>query len=331
MSSENKFCPTCGQKNKTSVLSIRRLVLSTFADFLNIDSKLWMTLRDIWIPAKLSLAYVAGEREKYMKPGRFLLVTALLYFALLVFNLPVEERDLRSNTIYTQVAKENMRTEFDSLQAVYPIDNEAHIDSIRKHLFTERKDSSSLYLLNTDDLELFYGQLKNYPILKKDVAEMTSSAIFEKYNIESYFEKLVYGQFFKIYKDRLGALKFAIGNMAWTFILSIFLMAMVMKLLYIRHGMFYVEHVIFFIHYYSFAFLIFILFGGYEFSSENAEVVIAPVSFGIISVFFFIALKRYYQQGYIKTFLKALTIFIAFFLVIALMAMLILTISAFFF
>jgi len=330
LSTENKFCPSCGQKNKTSVLSIRRLVLSTFADFLNIDSKLWMTLRDIWIPAKLSLAYVAGERDKYMKPGRFLLVTALLYFTLLVFNLPVEDNDLRSNSIYSQVAKENLRTEFDSLQAIYPIDNEAHIDSIRKHLFAEQKDSSSLFLLNSNEV-VFYGKLKNYPILKKDVAEMTSSAIFEKYKIESYFEKLVYGQFFKIYKDRLGALKFAIGNMAWTFILSIFLMAMVMKILYIRHGMFYVEHVIFLIHYYSFAFIIFIIFGGYESSSENTELVIAPVSMGIISIFFFIALKRYYQQGYIKTLIKAFILFIAFFLVICLMAMIILAISAFFF
>ncbi len=290
-----------------------------------------MTLRDIWIPGKLSLAYVAGEREKYMKPGRFLLVTALLYFAILVFKLNINDNDLRSNDIYSQVAIENVRSEMDSLEQVYPIVNKSNLDSIKKHLFTSKKDSADLLLLNPEQV-VFFGKLKNYPILKKDVAELKSSDIFEKYGIHSYFEQLAYGQFFKIYKDRAGALKFAVGNMAWTFILSIFLMAFVNKILYIRHGMYYVEHVIFFIHFYSFSFLIFILFGGYRITEgQSSQIELVPISFLIISIFFFLALKRYYQQGIIKSVLKALIIFCAFFLVIGSMALLILTLSAFFF
>ncbi len=323
------YCKKCGQKNKSSIFSIRKLVVDTFLDVFNLDAKIWKTLKDIWIPARLSLAFVAGKRASYMNPGRLLVITALLYFAIVVYgiNKSIDNNDLKSNDLYSYVAEQELEEKFDSLSNQFNILSTADMDSLKKRLFTTKHDESNQYLIPKDQVTMF-GMINNYPILKKDVVQLTQDEIFEKHQIKDFWNKAFYGQLIKVYKDRAGAIKFVIGNMAWAFIVSIIFMAVFLKLFYIRHKMFYVEHVVFLMHFYSFVFLCFIIFGGFNFTNDDSsQLGIAGPSMAITAIYFFIALKRYYQQGIIKTVIKASLILMAFIFVMSFIVMIISAIS----
>ena len=77
-------------------------------------------------------------------------------------------------------------------------------------------------------------------------------------------------------------------------------LAFILMLLYARRDYFYVEHLIFSFHYHAFAFLI--ASPGYLLISVWGPSI--AVSFGIILIYLFVAMRRVYKQGVIKTFIK---------------------------
>ena len=96
-------------------------------------------------------------------------------------------------------------------------------------------------------------------------------------------------------------------------------LALILKLLYVRRDFYYVEHLIFSFHYHAFAFLItsgLILFGKYL----SGWIAVPIVG---IFVYQFIAMRKVYEQGFFKTFIKFWVLFflyqilVIFFFVIA--------------
>jgi len=81
------------------------------------------------------------------------------------------------------------------------------------------------------------------------------------------------------------------------------LVALILKLLYIRRKKYYIDHLIFSVHVHSFVFILLILAALIHIAGSRSEVINALVFF--ISLFYlFVALKRVYQQGYFKTMFK---------------------------
>lgn len=134
----SKFCSLCGQKAVANKLSLFVLIQDFFTNFFNLESKIWRTLRDIWIPGKLTQMYVSGRRASYYNPLRILLVSLVTFVTLLLFSL---------NDILTQMNKlplemnksiweDEKIVEFDSLVALSNLPEEGLI-SLRKKLFDE--------------------------------------------------------------------------------------------------------------------------------------------------------------------------------------------------
>src|SRR5690349_21752662 len=76
------FCSHCGEE----VLDARKLTLRYFLtqsllhEFLNVDGKIWRTLKLLLFrPGLLALEYAAGRRRPYVGPVRVLIVTIIVY------------------------------------------------------------------------------------------------------------------------------------------------------------------------------------------------------------------------------------------------------------
>lgn len=113
------------------------------------------------------------------------------------------------------------------------------------------------------------------------------------------------------------------------------LLALILKLLYIRRKKLYYDHLIFSVHVHSFLFLILTLYA----VSELLHIAIAPnisdfisyIAFGIILVYLYIALKNVYMQSYIKTFVKFNLLLIMYLFIAVIPFFIILLMSSLFF
>jgi hypothetical protein len=86
------FCASCGQRADVHVPTTIELVHEIFEGITHSDSRLWRTLRLLWLkPGKLTLEFVAGRREAYLPPFRLYLVMSVLLFLVASFIRPSED------------------------------------------------------------------------------------------------------------------------------------------------------------------------------------------------------------------------------------------------
>lgn len=79
-----RYCSHCGEEAlDPRALTVRHFITHTVVEVLDLDSKIWRTLRNlIFRPGFLTAEYCAGRRQLYIKPVR-LLIIAIIAYALL--------------------------------------------------------------------------------------------------------------------------------------------------------------------------------------------------------------------------------------------------------
>lgn len=132
----SKYCTQCGQKTSIRIVSFWNIVKDFFSNFFNIDAKIWQTLRDIWVPAKLTIAYIEGRRVKYYNPIRIFIVVLFAFFALLIYYhqnsfSEIEEFTAKQHKKYWL---EQQKMQFDSLVSLEAI-SPNKLSNLRKSLF----------------------------------------------------------------------------------------------------------------------------------------------------------------------------------------------------
>jgi len=89
------FCASCGQRADVHVPSTMELVHEAFEGITHSDSRLWRTLRMLWLkPGELTLEFVAGRRESYLPPFRLYLVMSVVLFLVASFIHPSENQEI---------------------------------------------------------------------------------------------------------------------------------------------------------------------------------------------------------------------------------------------
>ena len=80
---DGRYCSTCGEERlDAGQLTVWHFLTDTLADVVDLDGKIWRTLRLLLFrPGFLALEYSAGRRRPYVKPLRVLL-TAIVVYAL---------------------------------------------------------------------------------------------------------------------------------------------------------------------------------------------------------------------------------------------------------
>ena len=340
---DDHFCRNCGQKIHESKLTFWSLISEFFAGIFNLENGFYRSMSRIFFPSYLSKEFIQGRRKRYLNPIRFFVVTLLIHLAVINFLIDTDDIGQFANDALEEIGKAEL---YDIFLAQKDGLSEngmeiSELDSIEKILFigiTPSEQDTFLPRLN-----IGFGNTKNYPILKKDIYEMPVETLLTNYEVKSFADRLVVTQMVRSIRDLPGVIHFMIGNIVWGVIVSILILALLMKFLYIRRKSFYVEHIIVLCHIHAFAFLIAslgFLCSGFEFQNGDLESSYSytfssygPViaAYVIVALYFWLTLKRYFGQGWFKTILKFLIIIFSYIMIITMVVSMILFISLVFF
>jgi len=295
-----KFCPNCGQSVKFKNLSIR-FVLSTFVEtFLNFDSKLVHSFKDILIPNAITKSFIAGKRSYYLHPFRFYFFCLIAGFTLLALNT----RHLNINVKQADmVGKYEQYAMMDTLHLSNKSSCEkAVLDSLREHTPNRIK---KLAVDTFIDFKVMGTEFKDYGISTYDAFKLSEKELDEKYKITKRLDRLIIHQFVRMQKDQGGVLKSGIANMLWGILLLTVFMALVLSVLYIRHGSYFVEHLLHISNFHTLGLLLIsiLLLINLIFDIPDPEIYANFIILGSI-VYLFTCLKRYYNQGFWVTLIK---------------------------
>lgn len=335
------FCQHCGQKNQTSKITIRQVFGDFIDNFFNFDNRLWVTVRDVLIPGRLTREYVLGHRKKYMNPLRLFLIAAIINIAGINFALKgkLEDVSMGSNVNLKEIRVQdkliqNLKKERDSLAVKHPQLSPTLLDSAIRKLSLKyevpydtiqiagNNDGNQNIIIKEDSLDL--GEkgpgifLEDFKISRRDFVEKSADEIIETYNVTNYWKKIGIKQTLKLLNDGVSQMvRFIIGNIIWVVLITLPLMAFIMKLLYIRRRHYFVEHLIFQVHLHSVAFL-FSAIGYYMINKFGG----GPIAMAFILIFFFYfaAVKLYYKQGFFKTVIKTFVMMLSYFTLMCIMA-----------
>ncbi|MEO8485934.1 MAG: DUF3667 domain-containing protein [Betaproteobacteria bacterium] len=76
------FCPACGQETSLRLPNARQFMGEATGRYVAFDGRMWRTLFPLLFrPGFLTREYLAGRRRRYVRPGRLVLVLAIVLFA----------------------------------------------------------------------------------------------------------------------------------------------------------------------------------------------------------------------------------------------------------
>jgi hypothetical protein len=300
-----RFCHVCGQENLEPKESFWHLITHFFNDITHFDGKFFTSLKDLLFkPGFLPKEYMKGRRASYLNPVRMYVFTSAIFF-LIFFSFFNSE-----NARPISLANINGQTmdEIDAMDSMTRAEFNKYKDSVVSAIgiqFTGRRYTSRAEY----DSLLASGAKKHNWIQRQFIYK--EIAINEKYKDDP-------SQVGRAFKSKL------LHSLPQMLFISLPLLALILKLFYIRRKQFYyVSHGIFSMHLYVFLFIAMLFL--FSISSLNSYLHwgVLRVIFSILIIWLFIyeylALKNFYGQGWIKTFFKFLLINLTFLIVLSLL------------
>ena len=306
-----RFCPSCGQRKTDVLVSVRTLLADVLEDQLVLNRALPRTLGALLFhPGRLTAEYVNGRIVRYIAPFRLYLVASVIFFLLLSFFglQAVDRATLRTTGVASDLsgadsALQAMRIRQEVLADLDTTDmpaalraalrqSVAQLDSARATL----PDSGALAQRGADvqraaDTPLPPGVMQPwareisiqspFPVLNHAVERRVAE-------IGHLPPRMAVREVLEDYVEYAPHMVF----------LLLPLFALLLKLLYARRGRYYAEHFVFALHVHAFAFVIFIVMFALPWDGVDALLLLWAV------VYLWLAMKRVYGQGVLKTTLK---------------------------
>ena len=276
---ETNFCHQCGQINSDKRITVRQILKDFFGDYFTLDSKFFRSLFPLLAkPGHLTREYVSGRRVRYVLPLRLYIFTTFVFFFVLALNTKLDTKAFTSKTEATDILAS------DSLKAMLSRP-ELAIPDEQKNALIDHMDSTFVIQYETE----YSGPNL---VFDPDDDDETESA-FESYieNKADYIKSMGnQGKsiFFKTLINQIPKVMFVM--------LPFF--ALLLKLLYVRHKIYYVEHFIFALHMHTLAFLLLIITVFF-----TKWYIVLVVILGI-QVYLLLSIRNFYDQGLIKSFIK---------------------------
>lgn len=322
--SEHNYCSNCGQKNIKGKIRLLDFLKDVFSSIFNWDSKIWITPIMLFKPGFLTVEFFKGRRSRYTHPGKMLFFLLVVYSAFFMYYVGSE---------FDRIDEDNNRTQYEyAIQLL-----EKRKDSIHTHLEKVYPKTSLTGIVDTiqkqlapefDVLEV--GLFNSISFSSHDLATLSDEELIEKYNVEGYWEKIFLKRARKIQLKPGGYLRYVMSRISWIVLASIPFMGIVLMLLYIRKEKYYVEHIVFLSHVNAFIFLLGVLsyIIGYVFNIVSF-IYALPFLLGIIYIYF--AMKTFYGQSHLKTFMKYTLLVWASFFIFTILAVIIFGVGLFLF
>ncbi|MDG1194986.1 MAG: DUF3667 domain-containing protein [Polaribacter sp.] len=296
-----------------------------FNGFFNFDAKFWNTIIPLLIkPGKVSKEYVDGKRQRYSNPFQFYLTVSILFFLILGLSKNIDKfKELKNGT----EQKQSKIISFDTDQAVKNVD----IDSLKNAVNTELKNSwipidsvkrkkiidqvaekakDSTKSISTTGNKIDFAGLPIADYLefqKKHPKTSIDAALDSLQKEKTFFNRFLYNRA-KVINSLTteGESQEQFSNQLLSYIsiaLFVFLpfFTLFLKLFYIRRKYTYVDHLVLVFHTQTVFFMLLSIYFLLELFGATPQLWIFAVLF---LMYLLIAMRKFYQQGYFKTFIK---------------------------
>jgi len=318
-----KFCPNCGQKNRDGRVSVTEFFSIFFDTYFNIDSNIFKTAFGLFVPGRLTTQFFEGRRKSYLHPLRIFLLMSAFYIAVIGFQINgflSEKADNMSKEVHEYFVKDEVLNQIDSIQNIQIINQSNCVDT---SLVDSLRSLYEVSILDSLGEDINLSVARGAKIRLQDFYNQSIPDLVEKYEITDWKEIMMLKQLRRFVNDPDKYIQTIIGNIIWLILLLMPLIALMLKLYYVRHGYYFVEHLVFSFHFNAFAF--FLVGMATWISGSNGGAVLAA-NF-TAAIFLFFAMKKFYQQSYPKTFLKWLLLLFTYFMSTVFLVAILLTVS----
>ncbi len=79
----DRYCYCCGQENRKFKRAALDYLREGFSNFLQLEGKTWNTLKDLYIPGRITVNYLNGKRQRYLHPLRLVLLSSIIFFGII--------------------------------------------------------------------------------------------------------------------------------------------------------------------------------------------------------------------------------------------------------
>jgi hypothetical protein len=305
-----EFCPQCSQKYTTGKVKLHALFSELLDALYSLDGRFFLTLRDIWVPGKLTSAYFKGKHRSYMHPLRIFLLAALIHFALIGHRisgfLEQSTSELKSaieRTFYHTAFYDSLDQRAQQLKASYPsADVKLALDSLLRIEKSKATDSTSL-ALDFGILPIKDSTGKVITVTDIELLNVPFEDIVKQKGVTDFWSQIQLKQKIAFLRNPDRYASFLLGNLVWMVLLMLVVLSLVLKLFYIRRDRYLIEHFIYLLHIHTFGFLVVSLVLG--FGWDNWRFWLwgwgALILYSLLTMFF------YYRQSFGKTLLKFLS------------------------
>ncbi len=311
---DSTYCTACGQAYKDAQLSFWQVAKSFLSNVFTLDNKLWLTLYALIFPARLAIYYIAGKRKSYIAPGRLFFIGLVLHIATLSILLRAMEDDIgnSNDSIYQQAEHIRLTAVYDSLATIY-IPEQGSIDTLRSQLFKINTDKNEI---TVGEIDMISAVVSDYDISSEDIATLDADFIIDKYEIEGFWDKILVRQGIRVNADVFGVLKSFVGNIFWLIAVMVFITALILKMLYLRHQIYLTEHLVLSAYTHAWQLIIGSLLCaglvGYCLWQDDLTLIIdyledspaIPIYILVLGMYSLVAMRSYYQEGWVLTFVK---------------------------
>ncbi|WP_100611517.1 DUF3667 domain-containing protein [Confluentibacter lentus] len=323
---EYNFCPYCGQDDKEK-LTLGVLFYNTISNYFSVDARFFKSFIPLMAkPGYLPQRFVQGKRLLYLHPAQMYLFISVIFFFL--FSFISRDQIEKDNSVLNEDSKPI--TVIDSTKINERLKKEGievrgitDLDSILK---TQKSND-----LNSDLISFDFNKVKADSLIKLNAPEADILKSMGMPDDAGFFKRKLYSQMLKLYKQRNGGslLQGFYDSIPIAMFVLLPIFAFILKLLYYKKGSFS-HHLVF--SFYFFAFL-FMVFSFLVFIDLVFEISFWIELLVMLSTFFylFLAVKRFYGEGYFLSFIKSNVAAMTFLLFVAPLAAAIMFLIAFLF
>jgi len=324
-----RFCHVCGQENVEPKESFWHLVTHFFNDITHFDGKFFITLKGLLFkPGFLPREYMIGRRASYLNPIRMYVFTSaiffLLFFAFFQNKESLKIEPLLNGKTLAQIDKMDSAA-FARFTTHVNEESDRPATPMTRAEFKKYSDTILRIFLDTSSAFHFtgtkYASLKQFDSLQHTNARESNwfkrALIYKELELnEKYHNNKL--EVFNAIKE---GLMHRLPQMLW---ISLPLLALVLKLMYVRRRQFYyVSHIIFALHLYVFLFIAqLVLFSMSKLNKALDSGFLSDMSIILtlgLFVYEYLALKNFYRQGWLKTFFKFLLIDISYIIILVML------------
>jgi hypothetical protein len=320
------YCALCGQERDTHRRSVWNLIRDLVEDVISFDSRILRTAIALLVePGEIAIAFREGRTRHFVPAMRLYFFVSLLFFLILsvtglaIVQLELEPtpmkvlRDAQGNTYMVNPAYEPSDPDLKNMPKFIPVQkNQIDADGVHYGVSTQIYffapigayhkpiPASVLNRLSSDEMGM---NIHARPLNPKDARQQAKAK-----EVEGWLDKHIFGGMQRIANDPAALNEPLTTWIPRVLFLLLPLYAVLLAAFYWRQRKDYylVDHLIFSLTIHTFTFVVLIVAAGL--AQILPGEIVAWLVFAAIAIYIFVAMKRFYAQGWVITTLKYLTV-----------------------